>query len=291
MVRRFFYKYGMKLGVGRFVASETLDGTVEKVKELNRQGLAVTLDYLGESVTDAGLAEEAANMVLRVLETIDRNRLDANVSVKLTQLGLLIDPALCSANMERIVTEAKSRGSFVWIDMEDSKVTSDTLGIYKGLLKRFGSRFVGIVIQSYLYRSIPDIRELGRLGAPIRIVKGAYKEPPEVAYPDKKDVDASYLKLARLHMGNGNYTAIATHDVSIVAEIKRYVRERGMGTDQFEFQMLYGISAGLQRQLAEEGYRVRVYTPFGEHWFPYFTRRIAERPANLWFVAKNLLRR
>jgi proline dehydrogenase len=291
LVTRLFYRYGMRMGVGRFVAAETLEGALEKVKILNDEGLLTTLDYLGESVTDKALALEAVDMTMRTYEAVHRHGLNANMSVKLTQLGLHIDPDFCRANMDEIVSCAKKNDNFVRIDMEDSSVTGETLAIYKELLNRYGSKHVGIVIQSYLYRSAADMRELGRLRANVRVVKGAYREPPDVAYPVKKDVDASYVRLAKDHLAGGGYTAIATHDKGVIDELKTFITERGISPHQFEFQMLYGISEALQRQLSAEGYRVRVYTPFGKHWYPYFVRRIAERPANLWFVAKNVFGR
>ncbi|TBL81697.1 proline dehydrogenase family protein [Paenibacillus thalictri] len=290
-MQRFFDKYGMQIGVQRFVAAESLEKTVAAVKSLNAQGLEVTLDYLGESVTDREAALEAVDMILQTYDAIRDHGLNANVSVKLTQLGLRIDQTFCAANMDRIASCARNKGNFVRIDMEDSTATSQTLAIYKSLLNRFGSRHVGIVIQSCLKRSMADMRELGRFGANVRVVKGAYQEPPDVAYKDKKDVDANYIKLVKHHLAGGCYAAIATHDQAIIGRLKTYITERSIAEDQFEFQMLYGIASQLQKQLVQEGFRVRVYTPFGSRWYPYFTRRIAERPANLWFVLKNLLRR
>jgi proline dehydrogenase len=291
LMRGLAARYGMKLGAGRFVAAETLEGAVAKVRELNDLGLFVTLDYLGESVRDRALAELAASTVVRVLDTIERERLNSNVSVKLTQLGLAVDPELCARLMERICARAEASGNFVRIDMEDSSVTQRTIDIFKRLLSRFGQRTVGLVIQAYLYRSEEDVNELGKLDANLRIVKGAYKEKALIAYPHKSDVDQNYVKLAKKHLSDGCYTAIATHDPAIVAELKEYAEAMKIPRSHYEFQMLYGIAEPLQAELAEEGYRVRVYTPFGRQWYPYFTRRIAERPANLWFVLKHLLQR
>lgn len=291
IVSDFFRKHGMKLGVNRFVAAESLEDTVDKVKSLQQHGLMATLDFLGESVSAKVEAQEATDMVMRTLDMIHHHGLDSNVSVKLTQLGLLIDPTMCLDNMERLVALAQQYDNFVRIDMEDSSVTEQTLQIFKSLYAQYGKRHVGIVIQSYLYRSEEDIAELERLGANVRIVKGAYKESPKVAFPDKKDVDANYLRLVKLHLQNGCYTAIATHDERIIEHLKFFMDDYQIPREQLEFQMLYGISSTLQKQLAAEGYRVRVYTPYGEHWYPYFTRRIAERPANLWFVLKGITRR
>lgn len=291
LMRGLAARYGMKLGAGRFVAAETLEATVAKVRELNARGLFVTLDYLGESVRDRTLAEQAADTVIRILDTIERERLNANVSVKLTQLGLIIDPALCVRLMEGICSRAEETGNFIRIDMEDSSVTQRTIDIFKRLLARYGMRTVGLVIQACLYRSEADVNELGSLEANLRIVKGAYKEKAAIAFPRKTDVDQSYVKLAKTHLSHGCYTAVATHDPAIVAALKDYAEAMKIPRSQYEFQMLYGIAEPMQAELAEEGYRVRIYTPFGRQWYPYFTRRIAERPANVWFVLKHLLHR
>jgi len=289
-VRAFFEKYGMRLGVARFVAAEALEETLEAVLRLNRQGLMATLDYLGESVTDRALAVDAADQAILALRRIAERQLVSNVSVKLTQLGLAIDPAFCEAQLSRILDEAARTENFVRIDMEDSSVTQPTIDLFAKMLARYGTARVGLVLQSYLYRSEADRARLGALRANVRIVKGAYKEPKDVAFPHKKDVDDNYLRLVEAHMLQGAYTAVATHDERIVDKVIAFARERGIDRERFEFQMLYGISSSLQLRLARDGYRVRVYTPFGEAWYPYFTRRIAERPANLWFVAKGLFR-
>ncbi len=290
-VSRLFQQYGMRLGVNRFVAAETLEETIGVVHRLNEQGMLVTLDYLGESVHDRAAALAAVEEIVGLFAAIDRHRLNANVSVKLTQLGLSIDETFCFGNMDRIVTEAKTYDSFVRIDMEDSSVTGPTIDLYRKLHEKHGGAPVGLVIQSYLYRSRRDVEQLGKLRANLRIVKGAYNEPKEIAFPVKADVDANYTRLAELHLGNGCYTAIATHDERIIDHMKRFVARNRIPPDRFEFQMLYGIAVNLQRRLVQEGYRVRVYTPYGKHWYPYFTRRIAERPANLAFVLKGFFRR
>lgn len=284
-------KYGMNWGVRRFVAGEKLSEALETVKKLNGQRLLVTLDYLGESVADRVQAAEAAHSIVQIFPEIARHGLKSNVSVKLTQLGLAIDPAFCLENMDRITAEAKKYNNFVRIDMEDSAVTQATIDIFKTLLQKYGKEHIGVVIQSYLYRSEKDVLELGELGANLRIVKGAYKEPRDVAYPLKKDVDRQFQKLVELHLGGGHYTAIASHDPNMIEHAKRFAAERGITNDRFEFQMLHGIASSLQLQLVEEGYKVRVYTPFGAQWYPYFTRRIAERPANAVFVLKGLFRK
>lgn len=290
-VQKRFQKYGSRLGVRRFVAGDSLEEAVTRVKSMNSQGLEVTLDYLGESILDPRLADEAADQMVRVLETIGNQRLNAHLSVKLTQLGFQADPLLCLKHMERITAAAQYYNTFVRIDMEDSTLTDSTLELFQSLVERFGPGHIGVVIQAYLYRSPEDLAQLGNLDANVRIVKGAYREPAEVAFTKKEDVDRQYLELVKLHLSGGHYTAIATHDESLIAEIKAYTSLYGIPRTQFEFQMLYGIASSLQLRLAEEGYRVRVYTPFGRQWYPYYSRRIAERPANLWFVLKGLLRR
>lgn len=286
-----FQKYGSRLGVRRFVAGDSLEEALEQVKSMNSQGLEVTLDYLGESIVDPRLAGEAADQMIRALEAIGNQGLNAHLSVKLTQLGFQADPLLCLKHMERITGAAKYYNTFVRIDMEDSTLTDSTLELFHSLAERFGTGHIGVVIQAYLYRSPQDLKQLGDLGTNVRIVKGAYHEPAEVAFTKKEDVDRQYLELAKAHLAGGHYTAVATHDENLIAEIKAYTSLFGIPRSQFEFQMLYGIASSLQLRLVEEGYRVRVYTPFGRQWYPYYSRRIAERPANFWFVLKGLLRR
>ncbi|WP_282942026.1 proline dehydrogenase family protein [Paenibacillus sp. RC67] len=290
-VKSMFRKYGMRMGVQRFVAAESLEGVLEKVKELNRQGLAVTLDYLGESVEEPALADEAASQIMQMLRQIHDLQLEAHVSVKLSQLGCSMDPAVSAKHMERIAAAAKYYRNFVRMDMEDSTLTEATLGLFEKLVKRFGANHIGTVIQAYLYRSPDDLIRLEQYAANVRIVKGAYKESANVAYPSKQDVDSQYVSLVKAHLDGGYYTAVATHDPKIIDLVTAYVEEHHIPRNQFEFQMLYGIASQLQLQLVKRGYRVRVYTPFGKQWYPYFTRRIAERPANLLFVLKGLLRK
>ncbi|GGE03260.1 proline dehydrogenase [Marinithermofilum abyssi] len=290
LVNRLVSKYGMKLGASRFIAGENLQETLEMVKKLNHDGLAVTLDLLGESITTPDEARAAAQAAITTYDAIAEQGLDSNVSVKLTQLGLDIDREFCLENMDRITAKAKEKNNFVRIDMEDSPRVDVTIDIFKHLLQKYGKEHIGLVIQSYLYRSEEDVQELGKLGANLRIVKGAYKEPKKVAYPDKKVVDHAYLRLVEMHLTNGCYTAVATHDENIVEWTKTFVKENDIPDDLYEFQMLYGIRSGLQRTLAAEGYKVRVYTPYGKDWYPYFTRRIAERPANALFVLKSFFK-
>lgn len=289
-VRRVALKHGMKLGASRFVAGETLDQALQVVADLNRQGIEATLDHLGEFVSDAAEARAAAEVCLATLDGIHRTGVKSHLSVKLTQLGLDIDLDLCRENMRRILSRAREYGNFVRIDMEDSPRTDRTLALFRELFQEFGPRHVGIVLQSYLYRTDQDLQEMARLGANVRLVKGAYMEPPSVAYPSKADVDRKYIEHIRQYLASGCYTAIATHDERAIRAAQAFAAERGIPRDRFEFQMLYGIRRERQRQLAQEGYRVRVYVPYGRDWYGYFTRRIAERPANLWFVLSNLFR-
>ncbi|TCS80592.1 proline dehydrogenase family protein [Tepidibacillus fermentans] len=289
-VTNFVTKHGMKLGAKRFIAGESLQQAAEIVKALNKEGLMVTLDHVGESVSTKQEAIEATNEAIRILEIIKKEKLNSNVSVKLTQLGLGLDPEFAYENMDRIAKAAKEHNNFVRIDIEDSTVTQITIDIFKKLFEKYGKDHIGLVLQSYLYRTEKDMIEMGKLGANIRMVKGAYKEPKEVAFPRKQDVDDNYIKMVKLHMQSGNYIAVASHDENIIREIKRYVKENNIPNDKFEFQMLYGVRNGLQRELVKEGYRVRVYTPYGKHWYPYFSRRIAERPANAFFILKSMFK-
>ncbi|SFS30646.1 proline dehydrogenase family protein [Marininema halotolerans] len=290
-ITRLVSKYGMKLGASRFVAGENMGDTLLKVKELNNEGLLVTLDLLGESVHTREEALVATDGAIRSFDAIQQQGVNSNVSVKLTQLGLDIDPYFCLDNMDRIVAKAKETGNFVRIDMEDSPRIDATMDIFSTLLEKYGRDHIGLVIQSYLYRSDKDVEQLGTHNVNLRIVKGAYKEPKEVAYPEKKDVDEAYRRLVASHLRNGCYTAIATHDIAIIQWAKTFVKENNISTDLFEFQMLYGIATSLQLDLAREGYKVRVYTPYGKDWYPYFSRRIAERPANALFILKSLFRK
>lgn len=289
-VKHVAIRHGMKLGASRFIAGVDLDAALTTVKELNDQGLAATLDSLGEFVTDREQARAAADACIQVLDGIASQQLDCNLSLKLTQLGLDIDPALCKENMRAILTRAAQYDTFVRIDMEDSPRTDLTLALFSELASEFGAERVGTVIQSYLFRSEADLEALARLRANTRLVKGAYLEPPEVAFPQKADVDANYLKLVRSYLGAGCYTAIATHDESMINPTLQYLVSEKISTTQYEFQMLHGIRRDLQAQLVAAGHRVRVYVPFGTDWYGYFTRRLAERPANLFFVLSNMLK-
>nr|WP_245302140.1 proline dehydrogenase family protein [Symbiobacterium terraclitae] len=281
-------RHGLKLGASRFVAGVTLQDAVETARKLNEQGLAVTLDLLGEGVTTREDARTMAEGCAAILEAIHRERLDANLSVKPTQLGLAIGAEAAMENLTQLQDIAKRTGNFIRIDMEASDTVDATLDVVKRLYAREPN--VGTVIQAYLYRSPKDLQELAELGMNVRLVKGAYLEPPSVAYPKKADTDEAFKRLIAQHLSAGCYTAVATHDEAIIAFTKRFVEEHAIPRHQFEFQMLYGIRTELQRQLAGEGYRTRVYVPFGTYWYPYFVRRLAERPANVWFVLANLMK-
>ena len=272
----------------RFVAGENLADATQAIRELNRKRITGSFDHLGESITSEIEAREEVKEYLKVLGSISENQLDSNVSVKLSQLGLEIDADLCFDNTRGIVEAAASYRNFVRIDMEDSTKTDSTLEVFKRLRAEFEN--VGIVIQSYLRRSEKDVDELLSLGARVRLCKGAYDEPSSVAFASKADTDKNYLLLMRKLLTSDIYHGIATHDEKMIAATKEFVAERGIPADRFEFQMLFGVRRDLQEKLIAEGYRVRVYVPYGQYWYPYFMRRLAERPANVWFVMKNMLK-
>jgi len=272
----------------RFVAGENIDEVIPFIRQLNSENATASFDHLNESVGSAAEAEQEVLEYLNILAKIDEQRIRSNVSIKLTQFGLGLDPELAYQNARRVVVEAERRGNFVRVDMEDSSVTQVTIDIFKRLRAEFGLNTVGIVLQSYLYRTLADAQELVKLPARIRICKGAYNEPPEVAFPEKKDVDANYIKVMQLLLSSGTYHGIATHDPKMVDATIEFATREGIGKEKFEFQMLYGIRRNLQHQLARDGFNVRIYVPYGKHWYPYFMRRLAERPANIWFVMKNL---
>ncbi|HTK47922.1 MAG TPA: proline dehydrogenase family protein [Gemmatimonadaceae bacterium] len=274
----------------RFVAGETLAEALDVVRALNARGISASLDLLGESVTNEREARAARDEYLRILERIREARLDANVSVKLTAMGLDIDHELCVAVMQDVCARAQEYDTFVRIDMEASAYTDVTLALFEERLYPAYKPHVGVVLQSYLYRTFADVEHMNALRARVRICKGAYREPPAVAYPDKKDVDANYVKCMRELMLRGNYPGIATHDQAIVNEARRFAKEQGIDKDRFEFQMLYGIRRDLQDALVRDGYRMRVYVPFGTQWYPYLMRRLAERPANVAFITGNVIR-
>lgn len=274
----------------RFVAGENIDEAVSHIRQINAENCTASFDHLNESVGSEAEAEHEVVEYLNILEQITKTGIDSNVSIKLTQFGLGLDPELAYKNARRVVEEAHRRGNFVRVDMEDSKVTQVTIDIFKRLRAEFDLNTVGIVLQSYLFRTYADAQELVKIPARIRICKGAYLEPPEVAYPDKKDVDANYVKVMQLLLASGTYHGIATHDPKMIDATIDFASREGIGKDKFEFQMLFGVRRDLQRQLARDGYNVRIYVPYGKHWYPYFMRRLAERPANVWFVLKNFLK-
>ena len=272
----------------RFVAGETIDEVITFIRQINSENMTASFDHLNESVGSAAEAEQEVREYLNILAKIDEQRVRSNVSIKLTQFGLGLDPELAYQNARRVVVEAAQHGNFVRVDMEDSSVTQVTIDIFKRLRAEFGLNTVGIVLQSYLYRTLADAQELVKLPARIRICKGAYDEPPEVAFPDKKDVDANYIKVMQVLLSSGIYHGIATHDPKMIDATIDFATREGIGKEKYEFQMLYGIRRDLQHQLARSGFNVRIYVPYGKHWYPYFMRRLAERPANIWFVLKNL---
>ena len=274
----------------RFVAGEDIATTVAAIRDLNAIGCTATFDHLNEGVTNASEIEGEVREYKRILASIDESGIKSNVSIKLTQFGLKIDPELTYRNARAVVEEAARRGNFVRIDMEESAVTQVTLDIFRRLRDEFDLNTVGIVLQSYLRRTHEDVQEILKIPARIRLCKGAYNEPPEVAFPDKKDVDENYVRCMKLLLASGVYHGIATHDERMIEATKLYAREQGIGPEAFEFQMLYGVRRDLQESLAREGYNVRVYVPYGKTWYPYFMRRLAERPANVWFVLKNFLK-
>ena len=271
----------------RFVAGTTLDQAVDAVRRLNAEGAMATLDVLGESVTDRGTALRAADDYVATIERIATEGLDANVSLKLTQMGLDVSEQLCLEAVRRVADAGRRRGIFVRIDMESHAYVDRTLEIARRL--RAEGHDVGVVIQSYLRRSAADVEALAAERVRVRVCKGAYAEPPDVAFPDRADIDASFVALCRRLLDADAYPAIATHDPAMIDAVNAYVAERGIGLDRFEFQMLYGIRRDLQRQLIARGHRVRIYVPFGTEWFPYFMRRLAERPANVLFVLRSLV--
>jgi proline dehydrogenase len=272
----------------RFVAGESLSDAVEAIRHLNQKNITASFDHLGESISSEEATREEVKEYLRVIDNIAGNALNSNVSVKLTQLGLDISHGLCYENTRTIVEAARKNQNFVRIDMEDSTKTDATLEVFKRLRGEFED--VGIVIQSYLYRSEKDIEDLLGIGARIRLCKGAYKEPESVAFQDKSDVDANYIKLMKRLLSSGIYHGIATHDEKMLAATKEFATENAIMPDKYEFQMLYGVRRDLQEKLIREGYRMRVYVPYGRYWYPYFMRRLAERPANVWFVLKNMMK-
>ena len=274
----------------RFVAGETLDTALAAVARLNGRGISASLDLLGESVHNEAEARAAGDAYITMLDRIRERNLNANVSVKLTAMGLDISEELCIATMHRILQRAREYGSFVRIDMESSEYTQRTLDLFEQRLYPAYRDHVGIVLQSYLYRTFADVERAIQLKARVRLCKGAYKEPETVAYPAKKDVDSNYIRCMHDLMLKGNYPGLATHDEAIIRQAKRFAKEKNIPSDRYEFQMLYGVRRDLQDRLVREGYRMRVYVPFGTQWYPYLMRRLAERPANVAFITGNVVK-
>jgi proline dehydrogenase len=290
-VFRFVRNNGMaKKFARRFVAGETLDEALEAVRALNAKGITASLDLLGESVTNENEARSGGAEYLRILDRIREQHLDANVSVKLTAMGLDLSEELCISVMREVLGRAQAYSTFVRLDMESSAYTEHTMQLFQDRLYPTYKDAVGIVLQSYLYRTSSDVERAITLKCRVRLCKGAYKEPASVAFADKKDVDANYIKCMHELLDRGNYPGIATHDAAIIDEAKRYVTEKKIDRSKFEFQMLYGVRRDLQDQLVAEGYRLRVYVPFGTQWYPYLMRRLAERPANVVFITGNVVR-
>lgn len=274
----------------RFVAGETVDTAIGAARELNGRGITATLDLLGESISQASEAAQARDTYLQMLEAIARDGVESNVSLKLTQMGFDIAEDACTANMSAILDRAKAGGNFVRVDMESSAYTQRTLDFfYQRLFPAYGPH-VGVVIQSCLRRSAGDIATLIERQVRVRLCKGAYLEPPDVAFPDKADVDRSYVALMEQLMERGNYPGLATHDEKIIAHARRFAADRRIDPARFEFQMLYGVRRDLQERLRADGFNVRVYIPFGTQWYPYLMRRLAERPANIAFIIGNVIR-
>lgn len=279
-------KYGLQFGANRFVAGEEIEQAVEVIKSLNEEGLAVTIDFLGEFVDNEKEANYMADNSIDAIRAIGREQLDSQLSLKMTSMGLDISYDVVMDNMRRILEVARQESVFVTIDMEDYERCGKTIDIFKTLKEEYEN--VGTVIQSYLYRTEKDMEELNEYAPNLRLVKGAYKESPEVAFPNKADVDENLKKIIETHLLNGHYAAIASHDEAIINHTKEFVKAHNIPNTQFEFQMLFGIREELQRQLVAEGYKMRVYVPYGNDWYGYFMRRLAERPANVAFVAKGI---
>jgi len=284
-------RYGMRRPTSfarRFIAGETISEAIEAARRVEARGLTHTLDLLGESVTTLEQADAAARAYLKVVDAIVQSGIGRNLSLKLTQLGLDVDKASAIDNLRKILERAEPAAFFVRVDMESSHYTDVTLEVFETLWQQ-GHRQIGIVLQSALHRSDQDLRRINALGARVRLVKGAYNEPKSVAYQKKADVDAAYARMVRTLLTEGVYPAIATHDPKMIELTRTYANEHGVAPDRFEFQMLYGVRRDLQARLVRDGYRLRVYIPFGREWFPYFMRRLGERPANVGFVLRGIL--
>ena len=288
-IQGFMMNFGVtRRVVDRFVSGETLEDSLNAVRKVNAEGATATLDHLGEEVSESEEAVAATQVYLDALDKINENGVDTNVSVKPTQVGLKIDKKLCEENFRRIIERARKYDNFVRMDMEGSDCTQDTLDVFYSLRKKYDN--VGIVIQTYLYRSEKDVDDILKSGGRIRLCKGAYKEPKEIAFPKKQQVDDNFVKLMEKTLVSGIYHGMGTHDEKIIEKTKEYAQKNNIPKESFEFQLLYGIRTELQYELVREGYNVRIYIPFGGQWYPYFMRRLAERPANLFFFLKNFFR-
>ena len=291
MLKRLASRYGMAGTEGfarRFIAGETIEEAIEASRQLQARGLLLTLDYLGESVRSAEEAAAATREYARLIQVIVASGIERNISLKLTQLGVDVDRATCVDNLRRILDPAQRHGFYVRIDMENSPYTDVTLEVFETMWQQ-EYRNVGVALQSGLYRTEHDVRRMNELGARVRLVKGAYKEPATVAHQQKADVDAAFVRLMRLLLDEGTYPAIATHDERMIRQTQEYAVEKGIAKERFEFQMLYGIRRDLQTSLCAAGHPMRIYVPFGREWFPYFMRRLGERPANVGFVIRGIL--
>ncbi|HSR68462.1 MAG TPA: proline dehydrogenase family protein [Acidobacteriota bacterium] len=288
----FLSRQGMKTGFARrFVAGESLQEAIPVVEGLNSKGIKCSLDLLGEGVEDEETARTATQSYVNLLHVIQERGVDCNISIKLTQLGLDIGRQVAARNLKKILDAARECGNFVRIDMEGSDYTADTVELFVEHLEIYGPATVGIVIQSYLRRSEEDVRRLASLGCNIRLCKGAYKEPPELAFPKKSQVDDNFVKLMEIMLASPCYSAIATHDEKMINRAQELIERDGVDSSRYEFQMLYGTRSEYQEEIKNQGYRMRVYVPFGTQWAPYFIRRLAERPANVLFVLRNLFKK
>jgi len=292
LLKRLASRYGLATResfASRFIAGETIESAIEASRQLQGQGFLITLDHLGEGVETLEAAAAATNEYVRLMTVIVASGIERNISLKLTQLGIDVDRATCIDNLRRILEPASRHGFFVRIDMEHSAYTARTLEIFETLWEQ-EYRNVGVALQAYLHRTPKDVQRMNELGARVRLVKGAYKEAASVAYQRKDDVNAAFVRLAGQLLDSGTCPAIATHDEDAIAQVRAYATTHAVASDRFEFQMLYGIRRDVQASLVESGYRMRVYVPFGREWFPYFMRRLGERPANLGFVVRALFR-
>lgn len=284
---KLFAGLGKRSGLSnRFVAGENLETAMAVVREINEQKIKATLDLLGEGVSAPDAAERAADAYIGLLERIAHEKVNSGISIKLTQLGLDVDRRLCERNLAKILDKASRLNNFVRIDMESSEHTQATLEVFEESFERYGKKRVGIVIQSYLRRSEEDVRRLAGKGCSVRLCKGAYKEPPEIAFPDKADVDRNFIKLMEILLGSESHTAIASHDQNMIEPGRAFIAAHRIPSERYEFQMLYGVRRDYQLRLRDQGCPVRIYVPFGTEWAPYFMRRLAERPANLLFVTR-----